>query len=56
MVNLTFLASRPNLRVLRNNQVSPKNTPLFNVAVFLDKRNSTIPPVKTNQPTTIDKE
>jgi len=42
--------------VLRNNQLLPKNTPLFNVAVFLDKRNSTIPQIKTNQPTTINEE
>jgi len=31
-----------------NSKSPPKSTPVFNVSVFLGKRNPTLPPVKTN--------
>jgi len=40
------------LRVLRNSKAPPKSTPLLSVAGLREKMNPTIPPVKTNPPTT----
>lgn len=44
------------LRVLRNSNAPPKSTPLVSVAGLREKRNPIMPPVKTNPPTTKDKD
>ena len=44
------------LKVLRNSKAPPKSTPLPSVAGLRENRNPIIPPVKTNPPTTKDKD